>query len=63
MAAQMQNAGVEPGVSRNQLGGWLHSPSTAPDVRAQMLASRFFLSPWMARDLARLCYGEGRFND
>ena len=55
----MQNAGVEPGVSRNQLGGWLHSPSTASDWRAQMLASRFCLSPWMARDMAWLCFGEG----
>jgi hypothetical protein len=59
MSAQMRNAGVQPGVSRNQLGGWLPYPSTASDWQAQTLASRFCLSPWMARDLAALCYGEG----
>lgn len=47
------------GASRNQLGGWLHGSHTASDLRAQMLASRFCLSPWMARDMARLCFGEG----
>ena len=47
------------GASRNQLGCRLHSPSTASDWRAQMLASRFCLSPWMAQ----LCFGEGRCND
>ena len=59
MTSQMENAGRQPGVLCNQLGGWLHSPSTASDWRAQMLAARFCLSPWMARDMARLCFGEG----
>ena len=63
MAANMRNAGVQPGVSRNQLVGWLHPPSIASHLRAQTLAARFCLSPWMARDMARLCFGEGRFND
>lgn len=58
MAPQMQNPAVQGGASRNQLGGWLHSPSIALERRAQMLASRFCLSPWMARDLASLCFGE-----
>ncbi|PLK27098.1 hypothetical protein C0V78_09535 [Novosphingobium sp. TH158] len=57
-APQMENAGLQPGVIRNQLGGWLHSPSTASDRQAQMLAARFCLSPWMAQDMARLCFGE-----
>ena len=61
--AEMQNAGVEPGVLRNQLGGWLHISLTASDWQAQILTSRFRLSPWMARDPARLCFGEGRSND
>ena len=61
--AQMQNAGVEPGVLRNQLGGGLRIPSTASDWQAQLLTSRFHLSPWMARDLAGLCFGEGRSDD
>ena len=59
----MQNGGLHPAVPRNQLGGWLHSPSTASDCRAQMLTTRFRLSPWLAMDMARLCFGEGRGND
>jgi hypothetical protein len=58
MVAQMQNPGLTPRVSRIQLGGWLHLPHTASDQRAQMLASRFRLSPWMAQDVARLCFEE-----
>lgn len=60
MAAHMQNPGVQAGASRNQLVGWLHFSPTASERRVQMLASRFCLSPWMARDLARLCFGESR---
>ncbi len=60
MEAHMQNPGGQAGASRNQLGGWLHYSLTASNWREQMLASRFCLSPWMARDMARLCFGEGR---
>lgn len=63
MTSQMENAGRQPGVLCNQLGGWLHSTSTASDWQAQTLSSRFCLSPWMARDMARLCFGEGRCNE
>ena len=59
MIPDMRNAGLQPGVSRNQLVGWLHSSPTASDWQAQTLACRFCLSPWMARDMARLCFGEG----
>jgi hypothetical protein len=55
MAAKMQNPGGQAGASRNQLGGWLHSPSTVSSWQAQMLAARFCLLPWMAR----LRFGEG----
>jgi hypothetical protein len=59
MAANMQNGGVEPAVSRDLLcGGWSHLPLTASERQAQTLACRFYLSPWMARDMARLCFGE-----
>ena len=58
MSADMQNPGGQAGASRNQHGGWLHSSHTASERQAQMLASRFCLSPWMAQDLARLCFGE-----
>lgn len=61
MTAQMQNPGVLAGASRDLLClGRSHSPSTASDWQAQTLGSRFCLSPWMARDMARLCFGEGR---
>lgn len=58
MTAQKRNAGRQPGVSRNQLGGWLHRSLTASERQAQLLAARFCLSPSMAKDVARLCYGE-----
>ena len=60
MAPHMQNPGLAPRVSRIQVGSWLHPFTTASSMRAQMLAGRFCLSPWMAQDVARLCFGEGR---
>jgi len=57
MIADMQNPGVQARASRDLLGSWSHSPSTASDRQAQLLAARFCLSPWMARDLAELCFG------
>lgn len=60
MSAQMQNPGVQARASRDLLcGGWSHPLTTASDWQAQMLASRYCLSPWMARDLAELCFGGG----
>lgn len=57
---EMRNAGVAPGVPCDLLcAGWSQQTFTASDLRAQMLAARFCLSPWMARDMAWLCYGEG----
>ena len=58
MVAQKQNPGWRAGASRDQLVGWLHPFPTASERQAQMLACRFCLSPSMARDLARLCFGE-----
>lgn len=58
MAAHMQNPGVQAGASRNQLSGWLPPSLTATDRQAQLLAGRFILSPPLARDVARLCFGE-----
>jgi len=59
MAEHMQNPGAVNAGARNQLGGWLQHSLTASDSQAQMLAKRCCLSPWMARDIARLCFGEG----
>lgn len=60
MAAQIQNPGWQAGASLDQIGSGLHSSLTASGWQAQILASRFCLSPWMARELARLCFGEDR---
>lgn len=60
MAAHMQNPGLPPRASRNQLGSWLHLSPTSSERQAQMLAGRFRLSPFIARDVARLCFGEAR---
>ncbi len=55
----MGKAGSHPGLSGDLLClGWSHRSLTASDWQAQTLASRFCLSPWMARDMARLCFGE-----
>lgn len=56
---QNRGAGTAP-ASRDLLClGWSHPSLTASDWQAQTLSSRFCLSPWMARDMARLCFGEG----
>ena len=59
---EMQNPGLAPRASRNQIVGWLHLSSTALDTQAQMIACRFYLSPSVARIVAQHCYGE-RSND
>jgi hypothetical protein len=58
MSPQMQNPGLQAGTSRDCFGGPSLSSPTASDWQVQMLASRFCLSPWMARETARLCFGE-----
>lgn len=63
MRHKKQNPGWRAGASRNQLVGWLQLSPTASERQAQTLASRFCLSPWMARDMARLCFGEGCFDE
>lgn len=59
MSLLMQNPGGQAGASRNQLGGWLLPPIIASDRQAQMPDSCFRVPPWMAQDLAWLCFGEG----
>jgi len=58
MRMQKQNPGLAPRASRNQLVGCLHSFPTASDKQVQMLVCRFCLSPTIAREMARLCFGE-----
>ncbi len=63
MAAHMQNPGLAPRASRDLLClGWSLPLITATDRQAQLLTGRFVLSPPLARDVARLCFGEA-FND
>jgi len=60
MVVNMQNPGGQAGVSRDRCHGGRWEPTiTTQDFRAQMLASRYSLSPWIAREVSRLCFGEG----
>ena len=57
---EMQNPGVQAGASRDLLClGWSHSSFTASERQAQLLYRCFCISPPLARDMARLCFGEG----
>lgn len=40
------------------LAGASHSSLTPIGLRSQHFAARFRLSPWLAQDLAQLCFGE-----
>lgn len=40
------------------LGGELHSTPTPIGLRSQLFAARYRLNPWLAQDLAQLCFGE-----
>ncbi len=60
MAAKMQNPGGKAGASLDMRSAkCLEASFTPSDRQAQMLAMRFALSPWIARDVAWLCFGEG----
>ena len=64
MTPQMLNPGLAPRALRDLLCvGWSRSPHTACDFLAQILASRFAFSPWLANDVAMLCFGERRSHD
>lgn len=54
---QNRGVGIAP-ASRNQLGRWLQPSLTASDRQTQLLARRFCLSRSLARDMAKLCFGE-----
>lgn len=54
---ESRGVGTAP-ASHNQLGGWLHHPLKASDRQAQFLTTRFRLSRSLARETARLCFGE-----
>jgi hypothetical protein len=57
--AYVQNPGWRAGASRDLVSGSGSLPLLiATDWRAQMLACRFCLSPLMAHEVARLCFGE-----
>lgn len=59
MQQEKQNRGVGTApASRNQLGGWLHKSLTASDRQTQLLTCRYCLSRSLAREMAKLCFGE-----
>ena len=63
MSPNMQNAGLHPGASRDLLGGSSHPFPTPMEWQAQWLASRFCLSPSMARQVSLLHFGAGGDHD
>lgn len=56
----MQNPGGQAGASRDQFLDWSPRSSNPSSLPAQMLAKRFRMTPWLARDLAALIYGAER---
>ena len=57
--AEMQNPGLEPRASRVHFAGGSHSSGTCSVLREQVLICRFGLSPWIAREVSSLAFGEG----
>ena len=58
MSLPVQNPGVHAGGSQIEIGISQYQFRTASDRQTQMISNRFCLSPWVARDLSRLCFGE-----
>ena len=56
--AEMQNPGLAPRASRECFGGPSLPSTTSWHWREQVLASRFGLSRWMAREVSSLCFEE-----
>jgi len=60
MTAETQNGGLQPAASRHQNVDLLQYPSTASERQVQFLTCHFGLSPCIAQEVARLCFGEAR---
>lgn len=58
MIPDMPNPAWQGGAGRDLLGGWSHPLNIAADWRTQLIASRFSLSPSMARQVSSLLFGE-----
>ena len=56
--ADMKNPAVEGGASRDMLGGSSLYFFTLTHQREQWLLSRFYLSPWVAREVSSPYFGE-----
>jgi hypothetical protein len=60
MASKMQNPGVQAGGLVTHSNGSSPAYLTASDLQRQTLIARFCLSPSLAQDVSRLCFGEAR---
>jgi len=58
MSLSVQTPGLKAGGSQEDIGIQKYQSITAAEMQTQMFAVRFCLSPWVARDLSRLCFGE-----
>lgn len=59
MTAETKNGGLPPAASLDQHIDLLQFPSTASERQVQFLTCRFGLTPCVAREVARFCFGEG----
>lgn len=55
-----ENPGLQAGAYSDLLGGWSRSSITAIERQRQSLSRRFVLSPWLASQIAVLCFGGSR---
>ena len=61
IALKMQNPGGQAGALRDLLSeGWSQQTDTVISHQAQRLILRHGLLPWLACDVASLCFGEAR---
>lgn len=58
MAQKSQTRPLGGRVGCEMLGGSSHSTPTPIALRSQLFVVRFHLNPWLAQDLAQLCFGE-----
>lgn len=60
MIDKNENPGWQAGAYSDLLGGWSRSSITAIERQTQSLSRRFALSPWLASQIAMLCFGGSR---
>lgn len=60
MSKTTKSPGMQAGASSTIFDASSLCFSTASALQRQILIARFCLSPWLAQDVSRLCFGEAR---